>query len=181
MKQAAIHTKAEYFNSKSEPSARQGSPYPPRKIDEPSAWHKQKDDRDNRQGSSKKGQGKYDLNDHQAPLPNHDRTQEVFTSLNMTYEAVLMNENEIIPKPNNRKPNRQDNRDTGKFCRYHQHNSHNTEDCISLRKIVERLIWDGKLDQYIARPQQAPVPNANRQINMISTISRGPTLVGSSN
>ncbi|CAL8990140.1 unnamed protein product, partial [Prunus brigantina] len=37
------------------------------------------------------------------------------------------------------------------------------------------------LDQYIARPQQAPAPNANRQINMISTISGGPTLAGPSN
>ncbi|XP_021812767.1 uncharacterized protein LOC110755795 [Prunus avium] len=92
-----------------------------------------------------------------------------------------MNENEIIPKPAFRKPNRQDGRDTGKFCRYHQQNSHNTEDCISLRKIVERLIREGKLDQYIARPQQAPVPNANRQINMISTISGGRTLAGASN
>ncbi|CAL8168104.1 unnamed protein product [Prunus armeniaca] len=92
-----------------------------------------------------------------------------------------MNEHDQIPKPTNRKPNRQDNRDTGKFCRYHQQNSHNTEDCISLRKIVERLIREGKLDQYIARPPQAPAPNANRQINMISTISWGPTLAGPSN
>ncbi|CAL8174571.1 unnamed protein product [Prunus armeniaca] len=92
-----------------------------------------------------------------------------------------MNEHDQIPKPTNRKPNRQDNRDTGKFCRYHQQNSHNTEDCISLRKIVERLIREGKLDHYIARPPQAPAPNANRQINMISTISGGPTLARPSN
>ncbi|CAL2276709.1 unnamed protein product [Prunus armeniaca] len=87
-----------------------------------------------------------------------------------------MNEHDKIPKPNKRKPNRQDNRDTGKFCRYHQQNSHDTEDCISMRKIVELLVREGKLDQYIARPQQAPAPNANQQINMISTISGGPTL-----
>ncbi|CAL9019521.1 unnamed protein product, partial [Prunus brigantina] len=129
----------------------------------------------------RKGRGKYGRNDHRAPLPNHDRAQEVFTLLNTTYEAVLMNEHDQIPKPTNRKPNRQDNRDTGKFCRYHQQNSHNIEDCISLRKLVERLIREGKLDQYIARPQQAPAPNANRQINMISTISGGPTLAGPSN
>ncbi|CAL8080855.1 unnamed protein product [Prunus armeniaca] len=92
-----------------------------------------------------------------------------------------MNEHDQIPKPTNRKPNRQDNRDTGKFCRYHQQNSHNTEDCISLRKIVERLIREGKLDQYLARPPQAPAPNVNRQINMINTISGGPTLAGPSN
>ena len=101
--------------------------------------------------------------------------------LNTTYEAVLMNENEIIPKPNHQKPNRQDNQDTGKFCRYHQHNSYNTEECISLRKIVECLIREGKLDQYIARSPQAPVPNPNPHINMISTISEGPTLASMSN
>ncbi|CAL8162012.1 unnamed protein product [Prunus armeniaca] len=192
MKQAAVHAKAEYFNSKSGTLARreesaqksypgQESSYPPKRADDSSAGHKRKDDRDNRQGSSKKGREKYGHNDHQTPLSNHDRAQEVFTLLNTTYEAVLMNEHDQIPKPNNRKPNRQDNRDTGKFCRYYQHNSHNTEDCISLRKIVERLIREGKLDQYIARPPQAPAPNANWQINMISTISGGTTLAGPSN
>ncbi|CAL9029137.1 unnamed protein product [Prunus brigantina] len=139
--QAAIHVKAEYFNSKFGPSAQQEeptlrsypmqeSPYgPTRRNDESSAGHKWKDNHDTRQGHSKKGKGKYGRNDHRAPLPNLDRAQEVFTLLNTTYEAVLMNEHKIIPKPNHRKPNRQDNRDTGKFCRYHQHNSHNTEEC----------------------------------------------------
>ncbi|CAL8174398.1 unnamed protein product [Prunus armeniaca] len=184
MKQAAVHAKAEYFNSKPGPSARQeGSAtksYPGR-TDDSSARHKRKDDRDHRQGNSKKGRGKYGRNDHRAPLPNPDRAQEVFTLLNTTYEAFLMNEHDQISKPNHRKPNWQDNRDTGKFCRYHQQNSHNTEDCISLRKIIERLIREEKLDQYIARPQQAPAANANQQINMISTISVGLTLAGPSN
>ncbi|CAL9000916.1 unnamed protein product [Prunus brigantina] len=158
----------------------QESSYPPGRADGSSVSNKRKDNREDRQGSSKKGRGKHGRNDHRAPLPNHDRTQEVFTLLNTTYEAVLMNEHEQIPKPS-RKPNRQDTRETGKFCRYHHQSSHNTEDCISLRKIVECLIREGKLDQYIAKPQQAPAPNANRQINMISTISGGPTLAGPSN
>ncbi|CAL2253628.1 unnamed protein product [Prunus armeniaca] len=79
MKQAAVHAKAEYFNSKSGPLARreestpksypgQGSSYPPRRADDSSAGHKRKDDRDNRQGSSKKRRGKYGRNDHRAPL-----------------------------------------------------------------------------------------------------------------
>ncbi|CAL2277092.1 unnamed protein product [Prunus armeniaca] len=75
MKQAAVHAKAEYFNSKPGPSARQeGSTtksYPGR-TDDSSAGHKQKDDRDHRQGNSKKGRGKYGRNDHRVPLPNHD-------------------------------------------------------------------------------------------------------------
>ncbi|XP_020419522.1 uncharacterized protein LOC109949179 [Prunus persica] len=190
MKQAAIQAKAEYFNSKpavsaprgdAEPSAYPAKAIPYERVDTYSVGHKRKDDRADRREHSKKGKGTYGRNDHRAPLPNRDHGNEVFTLLNTTYEAVLMNEQEIIPKPNLRRPNRQDNRDTGKFCRYHQHNSHNTEDCISLRKIVERLIREGKLDQYIARQPPAPVPNTTRQINMISTISGGPTIAGMSN
>ncbi|CAL2271001.1 unnamed protein product [Prunus armeniaca] len=182
MKQAAVHAKAEYFNSKLGPSARKeesATKSYPGQTDDSSAGHKRKADRDSRKGNSKKGREKYGRNDHRAPVPNHDR--EVLTLLNTTYETVLMNEHDQIPKPTNRKPNRQDNRDTSKFCRYHQQNSHNTEDCISLRKIVERLIREGKLDQYLARPPQAFAPNANRQINMINTISGGTTLAGPSN
>ncbi|XP_021813076.1 uncharacterized protein LOC110756013 [Prunus avium] len=193
MKQAAIHAKAEYFNSKAEPTARQNKPLqhsamaqispfaPTVRPAEYTESHKCKDTGRSQKGHSKKNKGRYDKDSYRAPLPAHNQGTEVFTLLNASYEAVLMNENEIIPKPAFRKPSRQDSRDTEKFCRYHQQNNHNTEDCISLRKIVERLIWEGKLDQYITRPQQAPVPNANRQINMISTISGGPTLAGASN
>ncbi|CAL9019505.1 unnamed protein product [Prunus brigantina] len=85
---------------------KQGSPYASIKADESLAGRNRKDDHDNRHGSSKKGRGKYGRNDHRAPLPNHDHAQEVFSLLNTTYEVILMNENEIIPKPNNRKPNR---------------------------------------------------------------------------
>ncbi|CAL2272245.1 unnamed protein product [Prunus armeniaca] len=122
IKQAAVHAKAEYFNSKPRPSARQEESAPKSylgRTNDSSAGHKRNDDRDNWQGSSKKGRGKYGRNDHRAPISNHDRAQEVFTLLNTTYEAVLMNEHDQTLKPD-RKPNRQDNRDTGKFCRYHQ-------------------------------------------------------------
>ncbi|XP_021805812.1 uncharacterized protein LOC110749919 [Prunus avium] len=195
MKQAAVHAKAEYFNSKAEPIQRQGtlkaiqrssmvqaSPFAP--AAQTAGYlesHKRKDAGSSQKGHSKKNKSRYGRDNYRAPLPAHNQGTEVFTLLNTSYEAVLRNENEIIPKPAFRKPSREDGRDTGKFCRYHQQNSHNTKDCISLRKIVERLIREGKLDQYIARPQQAPVPNATRQINMISTISGGPTLAGASN
>ncbi|CAL9004171.1 unnamed protein product [Prunus brigantina] len=163
MKQAAVHAKAAYFNSKSGPTARQEesapkaypgqeSAYPSGRIDITTAGHKLKDHREDRQGSSKKGRGKHGRNDHRAPLPNHDRTQEVFTLLNTTYEAVLMNEHERIPKPTNRKPNRQDNR-------YHQQNSHNTEDCISLRKIVgwEPITFSEEEEEGIIYPHDDPM------------------------
>ncbi|CAL2239331.1 unnamed protein product [Prunus armeniaca] len=136
MKQAAIHAKAEYFNLKAKPSAR----------------HKRKDASSSQQENSIRVRGKYSRDNHRAPLSNHDCELEVFTLPNTSYEIVLMNEHEMILKLTNRKPNGQDNRDIGKFCRYHQHNSYYTEEYISLRKIVERLIREGKLDQYIARP-----------------------------
>ncbi|CAL8991638.1 unnamed protein product, partial [Prunus brigantina] len=104
MKQAAVHAKAEYFNSKPGPTARKEESAPknyPGRADDSSVGHKRKDDRDKRHGNSKKGRGKYGRNDHCAPLPNHDRAQEVFTLLNTTYEAVLMNEHDQIPKPTN--------------------------------------------------------------------------------
>ncbi|BFG35159.1 hypothetical protein CerSpe_214330 [Prunus speciosa] len=158
MKQAAIHAKAEYFNSRAEPTARQGeyiqrsstaqaSPFVPaaQAVEYPDS-HKRKDTGSSQRGHSKKNKNKYGRDNYRAPLPAHNQGTEVFTLLNTSYEAVLMNENEIIPKPTFRKPSRQDGRDTGKFCRYHQQNSHNIEDCISLRKIVERLIREGKLD-----------------------------------
>ncbi|XP_034197315.1 uncharacterized protein LOC117612781 [Prunus dulcis] len=143
MKQAAVHAKAEYFNSKPSVLARredtEPNAYPAKmpsyeRVDSYSADHKRKDNRADRRDHPKKGKGRYGRNDHRGPLPNRDHGNE--------------------------------------------HNSHNTEDCISLRKIVERLIREGRLDQYIARQPSAPVANPTRQINMISTISGGSTVAG---
>ena len=53
------------------------------------------------------------------------------------------------------------------FCKYHKYNGHDTESCIALRKIVERLIREGKLDQYLS-DRSVPEQQVNRQVNMIS-------------
>ncbi|KAI5337709.1 hypothetical protein L3X38_016980 [Prunus dulcis] len=96
-----------------------------------------------------------------------DRQAEVFTLLNQTYEYVLVNKNQLIPKPNSRKLHRPSDKDTGVFCRYHQYNGHDTESYIALCKIIERLVSEGRLDQYLGtRPAQEQP--SNRQINMIS-------------
>ncbi|CAL8114265.1 unnamed protein product [Prunus armeniaca] len=78
-----------------------------------------------------------------------DRPLEVFTILNSTYEHFLLAENQMIPKPSLRKLPRQLDKDTGVFYRYHQYNGHDIESCIALRRIVEKLISEGKLDQYL--------------------------------
>ncbi|CAL9021522.1 unnamed protein product, partial [Prunus brigantina] len=81
-----------------------------------------------------------------------------------------MAENQMIPKPNPRKLPRQVDKDTGVFCRYHQYNGHDTKSCIALRRIVEKLISEGKLDQYL-NAHSGPELQGNWQINMISDIS----------
>ncbi|XP_021829439.1 uncharacterized protein LOC110769717 [Prunus avium] len=142
MKQAAIHAKAEHFNSKGPASAL------PTKTDT------------NKKGKDSGRRGDFDE-------PKRNRPEEIFTLLNTTYEHVLLTEGDIIPKPNNRKLPRQSEKDTGVFCRYHQYNGHDTESCIALRKIVERLINEGRLDQYLSTKPTSDKP-PNRQINMIS-------------
>ncbi|CAL9018622.1 unnamed protein product, partial [Prunus brigantina] len=69
---------------------------------------------------------------------------------------------------------------TGVFCRFHQFGGHDTESCVALRNIIEGLIREGKLDKYMHNLPPPPNPH-QRQINMISTISGGPTLAGTSN
>ncbi|CAL2249478.1 unnamed protein product [Prunus armeniaca] len=58
--------------------------------------------------------------------------------------------------------------------------SHDIESCITLRNIIEELIREEKLDKYVHNLLPPPNPH-QRQINMISIISGGPTLAGTSN
>ncbi|CAL9025716.1 unnamed protein product, partial [Prunus brigantina] len=116
-----------------------------------------------------------------APLPSSPKPRfEVFTTLNTTYENVLVHEAPIIPKPPPRRPGSKPMPNTSVFCRFHQFGGHDTESCVALRNIIEGLIREGKLDKYVHNLPPPPNPH-QRQINMISTISGGPTLAGTSN
>ncbi|CAL9010720.1 unnamed protein product, partial [Prunus brigantina] len=189
MKQAAIHAKAEHFNSKGMPSASNPSvttgqppapaydPFQPQQTTVQTPYRtapslptsythgdKRRDTFQGRQDGAKRNKESGGRNFRSA---KSDRPPEVFTILNTSYERVLMAENQMIPKPSLRKLPRQVDKDTGVFCRYHQYNGHNTESCIALRRIVEKLISEGKLDQYL-NAHSGPEPPGNRQINMIS-------------
>ncbi|CAL8137246.1 unnamed protein product [Prunus armeniaca] len=69
---------------------------------------------------------------------------------------------------------------TGVFCLFHQFGGYDTESCVALRNIIEGLIREGKLDKYVHNLPPPPNPY-QRQINMISTISGGPTMARTSN
>ncbi|CAL9011062.1 unnamed protein product [Prunus brigantina] len=207
MKQAAVHAKAEYFNSKRGPATPARNPFanpPPASAPTPTppqhatpapstqdAQHpKRKDSYQHTFNNNKRGRHG---NHHQssggnphgtgdrAPLPFSPKPRfEIFTTLNTTYENVLVHEAPIIPKPPPRRPGSKPMPNTGVFCRFHQFGGHNTESCVALRNIIEGLIREGKLDKYVHN--LPPPPNPHQwQINMISTISGGPTLAGTSN
>ncbi|CAL2246423.1 unnamed protein product [Prunus armeniaca] len=92
----------------------------------------------------------------------------------------MVHEAPIIPIPSPEKSTNKPMPNTSVFCRFHQFTSHDIESCIVLCNIIESLIREGKLDKYVH--DLLPLPNPHQQqINMISTISGGPTLVGTSN
>ncbi|CAL9000618.1 unnamed protein product, partial [Prunus brigantina] len=155
MKHAAIHAKAEHFNSKGVPSApigpttNTGQPsvptydrFPPHQtinqapyrtvLAVPATYTTGDKRRDSFQGRQDGGKRNKESGGRNFRGTKSDRPPEVFTILNSTYEHVLMAENQIIQKPSLRKLPRQVDKDTGVFCRYHQYNGHDTESCIAL-------------------------------------------------
>ncbi|CAL9026173.1 unnamed protein product [Prunus brigantina] len=172
MKQAAVHAKAEYFNSKRGPATSACNTFP----DPPAASRGRHGNHHQSSGGNPPRTG------DRAPLPFTPKPRfEVFTTLNTTYENVLVHEAPIIPKPPPRRPGSKPTPNTGVFCRFHQFGGHDTESCIALRNIIEGLIREGKLEKYVHHIPPPPPNPHQRQINMISTISGGPTLAGTSN
>ena len=71
-------------------------------------------------------------------------------------------------------------RNLNKYCRYHKDVGHTTEECITLKDEIEKLIRRGYLQDYIngksARPQnQAPEAEPPHEIQ---TIFGGPYFAG---
>lgn len=40
-------------------------------------------------------------------------------------------------------------RDNSRYCAFHKDNGHDTEECKHLRILVEELIWEGKLKEFV--------------------------------
>ena len=92
-----------------------------------------------------------------------------------------------MPSP---KPSSERQIQTGKFCRFHESCGHNTNECRHLQDLIEKLIRERKLNQFVRAPQSggAGPSNQNRSQNqerqgepartggrlVINTISGGP-------
>ncbi|XP_034217561.1 uncharacterized protein LOC117629133 [Prunus dulcis] len=159
MKQAAIHAKAEYFNSKRGPAnlARNTFADPPPASAPTSGPPQHSTPAPSTQGNQQ--QKRKDIYQH--PFSNNKRGRH-----GNHYHSSGGNP----PKTGDRAPLPFTPRPSG----------HDTESCVALRNIIEGLIREGKLDNYVHNIPPPPNPH-QRQINMISTISRGPTLAGTFN
>ncbi|CAL2256861.1 unnamed protein product [Prunus armeniaca] len=169
MRQAAVHAKAEYFNSKRGPATSARSTIgdlPPTLVPTPAPPQLSIPTPDN-QGT---------------PHPKRkDSYLHTFSSGKRgRHGNHLVHEAPVMPKPPPQRPSNKPMTNTGVFCHFHQFSGHDTESCFALRNIIEGLIREEKLDKYVHNLPPLPNPH-QRQINMISTINGGPTLAGTSN
>ncbi|XP_074377426.1 uncharacterized protein LOC141718951 [Apium graveolens] len=91
-----------------------------------------------------------------------DRDSAVFTLLNAPISKIL---HEIKGKPGfvrpakMKVPNHKKNPD--KYCNYHRDKGHNTDECYHLKKLIERMIKDGELNQFVRDLRDRLVPKEN--------------------
>ncbi|XP_026399086.1 uncharacterized protein LOC113294931 [Papaver somniferum] len=86
----------------------------------------------------------------------------VYTKLNTSISEILkkIEGKYKITYPWNRgqQPERAKNRT--EFCEFHQFHSHTTDSCRDLKKMVQDMIDEGKLQEYIAQPAIQPAEGA---------------------
>ncbi|KAL8155442.1 hypothetical protein AgCh_000727 [Apium graveolens] len=93
-----------------------------------------------------------------------DRDSTVFTPLNAPISKIL---HEIKGKPGfvrpakMKVPNHKKNPD--KYCDYHRDKGHNTNECYHLKSLIERMIKDGKLNQFFRDLRDRLGPKENQE------------------
>lgn len=79
-----------------------------------------------------------------------DRDNTVFNPLNTLISKIF---HEIKGKPRFVRPHKlktHDYKKNGdKYCDYHKDKGHNTEECYHLKKLIEKMVKEGELKQYI--------------------------------
>ncbi|XP_026377534.1 uncharacterized protein LOC113271825 [Papaver somniferum] len=86
---------------------------------------------------------------------------ELNTTLEEIWEEVILTGE--IPAPPNLGREPVPGRKSHEFCRYHRFHGHHTKSCRSIRKIILRLIKQGKLAHYIDRKETSMIACHNRQ------------------
>ncbi|XP_026417510.1 uncharacterized protein LOC113312993 [Papaver somniferum] len=111
--------------------------------------------------------------------PRHE--ERTYTPLNAPLEEIFKEaekRNDII-YPASRGIQFEETKDHPGFCHYHQYRCHSTNNCREVKDIVQHLIRDGYLRQFVRHPSQAvATPNApvhqvriDRSTQFVNTIS----------
>uniref|UniRef100_A0A2N9FYU7 Reverse transcriptase domain-containing protein n=1 Tax=Fagus sylvatica TaxID=28930 RepID=A0A2N9FYU7_FAGSY len=87
-----------------------------------------------------------------------------FTPLNAPVDHIFM---QIMNDPALKWPSKlltdPDKRPRDKYCRFHRDHGHNIEDCYDLKRQIEELIKQGKLQRFIEKGQREGRPQGARQ------------------
>jgi hypothetical protein len=87
-----------------------------------------------------------------------------FTPLNTSVDHIFM---QIRNDPALKWPGKlltdPDKRPRDKYCRFHRDHDHNTEDCYDLKRQIEELIKQGKLQRFVESGQREGHPQGARQ------------------
>uniref|UniRef100_A0A2N9IF11 Integrase catalytic domain-containing protein n=1 Tax=Fagus sylvatica TaxID=28930 RepID=A0A2N9IF11_FAGSY len=87
-----------------------------------------------------------------------------FTPLNAPVDHIFM---QIRNDPALKWPGKlltdPDKRPRDKYCRFHRDHGHNTEDCYDLKRQIEELIKQGKLQRFVEKGQREGRPQGPRQ------------------
>ncbi|XP_074377897.1 uncharacterized protein LOC141719418 [Apium graveolens] len=95
-----------------------------------------------------------------------DRDYAVFTPLNAPISKIL---HEIKGKPRFVRPAKMKvpnhKKTPDKYCDYHRDKGHNTDECYHLKKLIERMIKEGELNQFVRdlRDKLGPKDNQEEQ------------------
>ena len=90
-------------------------------------------------------------------------------TLEKIWEAIVVMED--LPPPPNMGMEPESGYGSKRFCLYHQFHGHNTNECSNLRRIILKMINQGKLNHFLkaapqmqAPPQQLPGPPPNQNM-----------------
>ncbi|XP_026399416.1 uncharacterized protein LOC113295282 [Papaver somniferum] len=82
---------------------------------------------------------------------NQGREKVKFSSLNIGLGELFKKIKDSLPAPKPLPVETKDKRDNNKYCGHHQDHGHNTDSCRTLAVEVQKMIEDGKLQQYVKK------------------------------
>lgn len=97
---------------------------------------------------------------HQSFQEKRDKSRsqktEMFTPLNVSKASIVsvIKDKYGVQDATPMRPQTLSTQDKTKFCGFYRDYDHNTEDCIQLKRAIERLIREGYLNEYISNTQQ---------------------------